>query len=433
MYFKWKNRVGEAEQKLGKPTVEATIDLRTYPELEKQLELINLTVQDLTRLHTYQPIVREKIDEIVAVFYENVLTVPTLRKIIEERTNLAYLKRVLAEYIVEMFQRSIDQTSIDKKVKIARIHFQMGVEPKWYMGVFQQIQEVFIELITETLPSWQERKQAIVDITKLINLEMQIVLEEYEKQNEREKQQQYAIVKQELKEKISSISEDLAILTEETSTSVGHVDDNATKIRASIHANVEGVQDIQSFAVLGNEKVQRLEKQIAFINENTEKMETLIKNLKISSTEVIEIIVMVKSIAEQTNLLALNASIEAARAGDAGKGFAVVAQEVRKLAEQSKRSVEQITELVTTSTSLTDKAVNTIEEVRESVTLGMKDSKETQMKFTKILQSIEENDRHIHTIEMDVEGLVKVIQEIGNDTKKVAATADNLHQTALQL
>ncbi|MEZ7171971.1 protoglobin domain-containing protein [Sporosarcina sp. OR05] len=433
MYFKWKNRVGEAEQKLGKPTVEATIDLRTYPELEKQLELINLTVQDLTRLHTYQPIVREKIDEIVAVFYENVLTVPTLRKIIEERTNLAYLKRVLAEYIVEMFQRSIDQTSIDKKVKIARIHFQMGVEPKWYMGVFQQIQEVFIELITETLPSWQERKQAIVDITKLINLEMQIVLEEYEKQNEREKQQQYAIVKQELKEKISSISEDLAILTEETSTSVGHVDDNATKIRASIHANVEGVQDIQSFAVLGNEKVQRLEKQIAFINENTEKMETLIKNLKISSTEVIEIIVMVKSIAEQTNLLALNASIEAARAGDAGKGFAVVAQEVRKLAEQSKRSVEQITELVTTSTSLTDKAVNTIEEVRESVTLGMKDSKETQMKFTKILQSIEDNDRHIHTIEMDVEGLVKVIQEIGNDTKKVATTADNLHQTALQL
>lgn len=68
MYFKWKNRVGEAEQKLGKPTVEATIDLRTYPELEKQLELINLTVQDLTRLHTYQPVVREKIDEIVAVF-----------------------------------------------------------------------------------------------------------------------------------------------------------------------------------------------------------------------------------------------------------------------------------------------------------------------------------------------------------------------------
>lgn len=433
MYFKWKNRVGEAEQKRGKPTVEATIDLRTYPELEKQLELINLTVQDLTRLHTYQPIVREKIDEIVAVFYENVLTVPTLRKIIEERTNVAYLKRVLAEYIVEMFQRSIDQTSIDKKVKIARIHFQMGVEPKWYMGVFQQIQEVFIELITETLPSWQERKQAIVDITKLINLEMQIVLEEYEKQNEREKQQQYAIVKQELKEKISSISEDLALLTEETSTSVGHVDDNATKIRASIHANVEGVQDIQSFAVLGNEKVQRLEKQIAFINENTEKMETLIKNLKISSTEVIEIIGMVKSIAEQTNLLALNASIEAARAGDAGKGFAVVAQEVRKLAEQSKRSVEQITELVTTSMSLTDKAVNTIEEVRESVTLGMKDSKETQMKFTKILQSIEDNDRHIHTIEMDVEGLVKVIQEIGNDTKKVAATAENLHQTALQL
>lgn len=431
----WKRKLPHAiGNTLGQlPDFKPVMELTSMPELEKQMKLIGIREDDLRTLKSYQPFVTAGIKEVTEVFYNNVLAIPSLRKIIEERTQIDRLKKMLGSYIIAMFEGIFNEETIERKRKLARMHFKIGLEPKWYMGTFQQLQEVIIALIVKDITDFGLREQITLNVSKLINLEMQIVLEEYEKENIKLRNEQYNVVKNELKDKISSISQDLADLTEDTSTSIEQVNVHTLQISSTIESNVEIVHHIHTDALVGKEDVTKLEQEMLEITKSTKEMGTLIGNLKVSSEQIINIVSIVKKIADQTNLLALNASIEAARAGEHGKGFAVVAQEVRKLAEQSKYSVENITNLIQTSTSLTTIAVQMIEDVQLRVESGVEVSVGTQKKFQQILQAIEQNEQQIKQVATDISNFSKVISSIGNETRTVASAADQLYQTATQL
>jgi methyl-accepting chemotaxis protein len=96
---------------------------------------------------------------------------------------------------------------------------------------------------------------------------------------------------------------------------------------------------------------------------------------------------IINNIANQTNLLALNASIEAARAGEAGRGFAVVADEIRKLAEQTSSATADIISVISSVVEKSNKAVNSVEEVKKTQSLQFETIEESTGIFKEIHES----------------------------------------------
>ncbi len=135
---------------------------------------------------------------------------------------------------------------------------------------------------------------------------------------------------------------------------------------------------------------------------------------------------IVDDIAYQTNLLALNAAIEAARAGDAGKGFAVVAAEVRKLAERSQVAAREISQVATSSVSLSEKAGHLLDEMVPSI-------KKTSDLVREIAATSHEQTSGVGQINGAMGQLNKATQMNASASEELAATAEEMNGQAAQL
>ncbi|RKP51657.1 chemotaxis protein [Cohnella endophytica] len=118
---------------------------------------------------------------------------------------------------------------------------------------------------------------------------------------------------------------------------------------------------------IGSREAEVLESRMEHVHTTIDSSVELMTELNEQNQQIGSIVSTIKSISNQTNLLALNAAIEAARAGEHGKGFAVVSHEIRKLAESSKESTEQIENILETIRSKTTLAAEQVIEGQQTV------------------------------------------------------------------
>ncbi|PTY80480.1 chemotaxis protein [Heyndrickxia sporothermodurans] len=203
---------------------------------------------------------------------------------------------------------------------------------------------------------------------------------------------------------------------DEIALGIGRVADNTTQV-------TELTRSTTKLADEGGAFVNRTVEQMKEIYQSVEQSNVKITALSDRSKEISTIIEMITGIADQTNLLALNAAIEAERAGESGKGFAVVADEIRKLAEQSRQSAQQISTLITEIQKETDSSVQTMHDATQKVELGLSISKETIAKFNQILHGMKE-------IAPQMEDVAAISQQITAGVEEVTSIANELASIA---
>lgn len=187
-------------------------------------------------------------------------------------------------------------------------------------------------------------------------------------------------------ENLSDKTQHMSMTTEEVTTAIQIMAQGATKQTTDlievletlgvfskeiyeIDNNVNTVQESSHMAVRkameGRDQVELLATSITSISKTFRTFMETISSLGLSVNKISIITDAINAISDQTNLLALNANIEAARAGEQGKGFTVVASEVRKLATESKKSSEEIMELIHCVSQETQSVIKASQEVND--------------------------------------------------------------------
>lgn len=403
------------------------------PEILKQLEIIDLTIEDLKTIKGLQPLIKENLEALVDTFYKTILKADNLKAIIDQNSSTNRLRQTLEKHILEMFNGIIDYEFIEKRITVAKVHIRIGLEPKWYLGAFQNLFSSLSKVINTNIAD-QVKKAEILDvISKLLNFEQQLVLEAYEKENLSQREQEYEKVRSDLKVSITDISEELAALSQQTNAQVEQLVSSTTLLSQRIVQSASTSEETQNLAKKGNENITDLETKMASIKDSAMQMSTVVEKLIHSSEQIQQVVNIVQNIAEQTNLLALNSAIEAARAGEHGRGFAVVANEVRKLSEQTKNSVQNIKKLIEESSQFMNDVSKSLNQVENYIDEGGNETINTKENFTKIVSSLEVSMQEVVKVEGEFKDLVIVIEEIGQATTTVASTAENLNETAKNL
>jgi methyl-accepting chemotaxis protein len=242
-------------------------------------------------------------------------------------------------------------------------------------------------------------------------------------------------------------AQDQAQKTDDSSKLVNHVMSSANEMDKKANVITKAAEKGLESSTEGLKTIKVLVENMTEIKDCAGQTSQSIQILTRRTEEIGRTLNVITDIASQTNLLALNAAIEAARAGDAGRGFAVVAEEIRKLAEDSRRSAVEIEKIISDVQKDTTQAGKAIDAMETSVKEGNKSSVQVEKIFHEIAKSSEETftsskeiqsstqlqKESIETVVKNIEQIVVVSEETAAGTQQVASSSQQMNGGMIEI
>jgi methyl-accepting chemotaxis protein len=218
----------------------------------------------------------------------------------------------------------------------------------------------------------------------------------------------------------------------ETTTTMDELGASSRQSAEQAEAAAAGAQQALQLAEEGTRAVERSMAGMGTLREKVEAIADQILRLSEQTNQIGGISGLVSDLANQTNMLALNAAVEAVRAGEHGKGFAVVSGEIRKLADQSKKSAEKINALVADIQTAINSTVMVTDEGTKTVEEGVKISEETAAAFGGVADAVNNVVLNSQQISLNVKqqavAIEQVVSAMNNLNKGAQETASGITQ-----
>ncbi len=214
------------------------------------------------------------------------------------------------------------------------------------------------------------------------------------------------------------------------------------KLKNVISSNVDmgdSASEVRTVSEQGTNFMNELITKTNVTEEMTRNMVEKVDKLKDSTSSIRKILDLLNGITKQTNILSLNATIEAARAGAAGKGFMVVADEIRKLADQSKESIDVVGEIVETIQAEIDETVGVLSEAYPIFKEQIFAVKETDQIFKQVqthmggfVSKLDEVTDSIQQLEQSQSVLSEAMSNVSAVSEESSATSEEVASLSSQ-